>query len=325
MDIDTIWKQYAILRPDENDDDTNSVTNPICRGCKMKTICEDVINGTVVCTNCGIVNDDFMIDNRAEWNFNSGDDGSNKKDPARCGCPINPLLAKSSMSTIIHSKRHHFMKRLHNQMSMDYVERSRYHVFESIAKMGGEIGQLSPAIIDQAKYYYKILSERKLSRGVIRKGLIACCVMYACKSMNVPRSIKEISIMTNVPVPVLNKTTKLFMKTMCDVLQSNTTNVSGMIESTDSRHLIHRYCNLLQIEDKREELALVREVKKIDRDLKEHGVLDCKTPTAITTGIIIYAAHSLNITLSKVTIANIFGISIVTINKIVKMISEYYK
>jgi len=112
------------------------------------------------------------------------------------------------------------------------------------------------------------------------------------------------------------------MKTMCDVLQTST--VDKSIESTDSKHLINRYCNLLHITDKRVELALIRKVKKIDTELKEHGVLDCKTPTAVTTGIILYASQELNMNLSKMNIANIFGISIVTINKIVKMISEFY-
>lgn len=322
-EYDEIWKQYETLK--SKDDDLTSDLLELCINCKKNTICEDSVNGILVCTSCGIINEECVIDNRAEWNFNTSDDGANKKDPSRCGCPINPLLAKSSMSTMIHSNRHHFMKRLHNQMSMDYVERSRYHVFETIAKMGGEIGNLSPAIIEQAKYYYKILSERKLSRGVIRKGLIACCVMYACKTLNVPRSIKEISAMTNVSVPTLNKTTKLFLKIMNDVIQSTQGGMDNRFESTDSKHLINRYCNLLHIETKKDEVELIREVKRIDLELKEQGILDCKTPTAVTTGIIVYAGNFLKMNLSKTTLSNIFGISIVTINKIVKMITDHYE
>lgn len=294
-----------------------------CTACKKPSICEDMRNGALVCTECGIIYEEHIMDNTAEWNFNGSDDSS-RKDPSRCGCPINPLLAKSSMSTMIKSNRHHFMKRLHNQMSMDYVERSRYHVFESITKMAGEHGHLSQAIIEQAKCYYKILSERKLSRGVIRKGLIACCIMYACKTLNVPRSVKEIAVITKVSVPTLNKTTKVFMKTMGDILQSTSGGMDSLLDSTDTKHLINRYCNLLHLSDKKQEMLLVRNVKRIDLELKQAGTLDCKTPTAIITGIIVYASQKLDIPLSKSTMSVVFGVSIVTINKIVKLIIDFY-
>ena len=324
MEYADIWEQYNEAKSltygvVSTDDQTPSDT--VCTNCNTRNISEDRVNGTIVCTKCGIVKEDYMIDNRSECAFMNGDDG--KKDPSRCGIPINPLLEKSSMSTMIQqTNRHHFMRRLHNQMSMDYVERSRYHVFESIYKTG-ETGKLSPVIIEQAKCYYKQISERKLSRGVIRKGLIACCIMYACKSLNVPRSIKEISVMTNVPVTTLNKTSKLFMKLMGDDIQS----VQGRdarLEFTDSTHLINRYCNLLHLENKTEENRLIHEVRRIDNDMKENGVLDCKTPTAITSGMIVYAANNLGMVVSKTTVSGMFHISVVTINKIVKMISDFY-
>lgn len=327
MDYTDIWKQYKeaerLTTPSVADDHLlNETGDMVCNNCKTRSISEDVVNGTIVCTKCGIIKEDYMIDNRSECTFINGDDG--KKDPSRCGIPINPLLEKSSMSTMIqHSNKHHFMRRLHNQMSMDYVERSRYHVFESIYKMGGEIGKLSPVIIDQAKCYYKQISERKLSRGVIRKGLIACCIMYACKSLNVPRSIKEISVMTNVPVTTLNKTSKLFMKLMGDDIQS-VQGKDARLDFTDSTHLINRYCNLLHLENKTDENKLIHEVRRIDHDMKENGILDCKTPTAVTSGMIVYAASNLGMSVSKTTVSNMFHISVVTINKIVKMISEFY-
>lgn len=323
MEYESIWKQYEEARqlecptPHKREDDV------YCKGCDSFTIREDSVNGILVCTSCGVIKEDYMIDNRGECNFSNGDD--KKKDPSRCGVPVNPLLEKSSMSTMIqYSNKHHFMRRLHNQMSMNYVERSRYHVFENISKMGSEIGKLSPVIIDQAKCYYKTVSERKLSRGVIRKGLIACCIMYACKSLNVPRSIKEISAMTNVPVTTLNKTSKLFMKLMGDELQS-VKGKDAMLEFTDSTHLINRYCNLLRIPNKQYESKLIREVRRIDNDMKQNGVLDCKTPTAITSGIIMYAADKLDMNLSKTTISDLFHISVVTINKIVKIITQHYQ
>lgn len=216
------------------------------------------------------------------------------------------------MSTMIVSNRHNFMKRLHQQMSMDYVERARYHVFEAIAKVAGDIGHLPHNVIEQAKFYYKTLSERKLSRGDVRKGLIACCIFHACKEMNVPRSLKEISAITSVPTSVLNRTNKMFIKLMHDV--------SGL-EATECRHLISRFCNQLQLQ-KAHENKVVRYALKIDHAIQEMGLLDCKTPSAVSAGIIVYSADILGVELLKCRVSSLVNVSVVTINKITKAISE---
>jgi transcription initiation factor TFIIB len=323
---DDVWKMYqqATDLRQNTFEQTTTEHDRVCERCGCD-VTEDTINGILVCTSCGVIKEDYLIDTHSECTFTSNQgENDTKKDASRCGIPINPLLEKSSMSTMIFSSRkYHFMCRLHNQMSMDYVERSRYHVFENIAKMGGDIGNLSPVIINQAKCYYKSISERKLSRGLIRKGLIACCLMYACKALNVPRSIKEISQITNVPVTTLNKTSKLFMKLMGEELQT-AQGLDTRFEYTDSTHLINRYCNLLHLSDKKIENRLIREVRLIDTHMKEQGILDCKTPTAIISGIILYAAGRLNIVVSKTEVSNIFQVSVVTINKIVKMIESHY-
>jgi transcription initiation factor TFIIIB Brf1 subunit/transcription initiation factor TFIIB len=262
-----------------------------------------------------------MMDQSPEWNSSNGENGD-KKDPSRCGCPINPMFKKSSMSTMIMSNKHRFMKRLHQQMSMDYVERARYHIFEGIAKMAGDIGNLPNNVVEQAKYYYKILSERKLSRGVIRQGLIACCILHACKAMNVPRSMKEISSITSITTATINKTNKLFYKIMHDVLvSSNNDDKHDALESTSCKHLINRYCNYLGL-DKSNEIKLVRYANKVNERIQLSGLLDCKTPSAVAAGVIMHSCNHLNIDMSKFEVSKRFDISVVTINKIMKIISD---
>lgn len=308
MDYDAIWSVYNTITQDAEE---SSKDEEICTHCHERNIYMDTVNGNMTCMSCGYVAEANMIDQRAEWNA-VNDPNSTSKDPSRCGCPINPMLKKSSMSTMIVSNRHNFMKRLHQQMSMDYVERARYHVFEAIAKVAGDIGHLPHNVIEQAKFYYKTLSERKLSRGDVRKGLIACCIFHACKEMNVPRSLKEISAITSVPTSVLNRTNKMFIKLMHDV--------SGL-EATECRHLISRFCNQLQLQ-KANENKVVRYALKIDHAIQEMGLLDCKTPSAVSAGIIVYSADILGVELLKCRVSSLVNVSVVTINKITKAISE---
>jgi transcription initiation factor TFIIB len=323
MDLD-VWELYECAKR-ECSVESESTDDPMyCSSCKTSgKLHEDHQNGIIVCTNCGVIKESDIIDTRPEWQFNM-EDASFKKDPSRCGVPINPLLEKSSTSTMIVSNKNFFMKKLHNQMSMDYVERSRYHVFEKINKYAGDIGHLTPNIIEQAKYYYKILSERKLSRGNIRCGLIACCIIHACKYYNVSRSLQEISKMTDVSISILNKTNKDFIKIMSDILTEtySTHTETYFFQATDSVDLIPRYCNQLGL-NKKDEIKLIKECNKLDTLLKKHCVLDCKTPSGISTGIMIYVNQYLELPFTKNDVSKMFNISIVTINKIVNIINEF--
>ena len=63
--------------------------------------------------------------------------------------------------------------------------------------------------------------------------------------------------------------------------------------------------------------------KKLDESLKPTGVMECKTPSAIACGYIYHSALQLNIpNITKTLLSKQFEISIVTINKIIKLIDQ---
>jgi len=339
MDYSDIWRQLDELEnerqlaKDASNDDGYSDIVPCKRCGKLHTMCSDYSSGTLVCKNCGLVFESDIMDDTPEW-VGTGEDYA-VSNPCRVGCPINPLLEKSSLSTMIQgTKTNGFMKRLHSQISMNYIERSRYHIFEEITKMASDRGKLKPVVVEQAKYYYMVLSSRKLSRGQVRKGLIACCILYACKNMNVPRSVKEIASMTNLSVALINKTTKIFLFHMNDVLLQTSRAFEGghhearycdfVFEAIDSSDLIVRYCNNLNLDDKALETKLVQLVKKMDCYFKPTGIMECRTPSAVTCGYIFYCAQTMDLqSITKAFLSKKFEISVVTINKISKLITDH--
>jgi transcription initiation factor TFIIB len=336
VDLSSIWQQYESFEKDTPplEHNPNHISFITCSQCNtLHSLRRDPQNGTLLCVECGSVAESGCIDDTPEWSFGGGDQC--REDPSRVGVPIDPLLEKCSLSTIITGKpKNCFMLRLHNQISMNYVERARYHVFVNITRMASEKGQLKPSVVEQAKYYYMILSGRKLSRGAIRKGLIACCIMYACKNMNVSRSIKEISMMTEVPVAVLNKTTKIFLDNMNDILvqTANERDASEkarycdyVFQATNSNDLLLRYCNMLHISHIPTAKSLVRLVKSVNEDMMRHKLTECKTPSAIVAGIIHYSINSLKIqNFPKSKLSRMFDVSVVTINKIENIITNHY-
>ena len=167
-EIDDMFSIAKKLREKETPCEVPKVNKiPNCINCKEYSLIEDTSNGIVVCTKCGTVNEDNIIDETAEWNFGADEAASGGKDPARCGMPVDPYFQRSSCTTMIggNSKRAFFMKRLQAQISMDYVERSRYHMFVKIGKMCED---LCPTIFNTVKHYYVKMAEEKLSRGNVR-------------------------------------------------------------------------------------------------------------------------------------------------------------
>uniref|UniRef100_A0A6C0F8T0 Transcription factor TFIIB cyclin-like domain-containing protein n=1 Tax=viral metagenome TaxID=1070528 RepID=A0A6C0F8T0_9ZZZZ len=287
----------------------------ICSNCKSMKLCNDRHNGTIVCMECGVVNSDYMIDESADWSY-SNDDGIHS-DPSRCGCPVNPLLENSSLSTVIgHGGGNKFwlMKRIHQQNSMDYKERARYHVFETINEMC-ERGSLLPNVSSLAKKYYKEVNEKKLTRGGVRKGLIACCVFYACKTCRVPRTIKEISIITDTDTKKITNACKLFEPLMKNELEGNEMD-------TKINDLIYRFCTNLGISSSKEQCKISNKVGDLYAKIEKSKILIGKTPTAIASAMIYNVLTHMGYKINKKSLAENHNISIVTLNKINAIIED---
>ena len=280
-----------------------------CSHCNaVNSLIHDVHNAQLVCTSCGYVQEESMIDESPEWIYGN-DDNRKSKDPSRCGAPINEFFEKSSMSTKIGGVGNHFMKRLHNQMSMDYVERARYQVFNLIESWARENGHLPNNVVSLAKEYYVKMNNEKISRGNVRKGLIACCIMYACKNCNVSRSVKEISQITGVEVQIINKAEKKFETIMRHLIEHTH-------KATDVDDLITRFVHHANLDTKRE-FFIIKEVKKIYTMVCNKPELIGKTPHAITAGVICYYLEREKHKIDKKKLSDIFDISNVTLNKII--------
>lgn len=312
-DLDKYFAMFQIETSEQKCEKPNS--HNLCYNCNGDNLLVDQNMGTIVCRDCGTVTEDTMIDDNPEWNFGL-EEAMNGKDPSRCGCPINPLLEKSSMSTLIGKgggSKFWLLRKIHQQNSMDYVERSRWHVFEFLSKVG-EGNNLPPIVINQAKQFYKDLSEKKLSRGGVRKGLIACCILFACKQCNVSRSVKEIAAMCDTDTAKINNATKIFQ----EVMNVSTTSK----ESTKSNDLISRFTSCINCSKKNQQL-LIKQAEKLNSKIEESGILVGKTPSAITSAMIYFLLTKNNISVNKKALANQHNISVVTLNKIVNIIETH--
>ena len=90
---------FSTTKQKKIDDEEKDINK--CMICKSYTLLSDFSNGIVVCTSCGRISENQMIDESAEWNFGADEAASGGKDPARCGMPVNEFFQKSGCSTVI--------------------------------------------------------------------------------------------------------------------------------------------------------------------------------------------------------------------------------
>ena len=178
---DDVWDVFDNL--DEEQTDIIDDTPALFKNCGHSETVFDEHGSYEICTNCGLIIQERIIDCSPEWRqiTNSHQYSS---DPIRCSI-INPLLPQSSLSTTISIKgrsnaTNYLLMQMNKWQSMPYVERSMFEVFSHLDEQCRYT--ISKAIVYAAKIYYgkvyrknidllKLGKKREGLRGKKRKGL----------------------------------------------------------------------------------------------------------------------------------------------------------
>lgn len=278
--------------------------------------CNYIYNNEII--SCKVCNDVISnISDNPEWRYYGSDD-TKSINPTRCGMPVNTLLPKSSVGSIISNqfskdKNMYQVKKYTGWNSMSYKERSTYKVFTYISDVAKK-NNLSNKIVMEAKSLYKIVSETEITRGNNRIGIIAASIYYACKNCNVSRSSKEIANMFNISTSVMTNGTKLFQKI---IYMSNSKNRIKDAKSINPNDFIDRFSNKLNIEKED-----IDNIKHICDTIIKINLIEEVRPDSIACGCILFYSNLKKNNITKKDISKISHISEVTINKCYKKIED---
>ena len=272
-----------------------------------------IVDGQYECRLCG-VKQDHKLNMEQEWRF-YGDSDTKGVDPNRVGMPTNSLLPESSLGSIIGHKYGEFsrLRQYHQYNIMPYRERSLWNTFTDIQNKCLHAG-IANIIIDDAKTYYKMVSEQKISRGSNRKGIKASCAYFACKKNNVPRSIKEMSEIFGISVSEMTRGKKKFEEI---INQKNKTTMVHIV-STNPFDYIDRFCSNLNMDLDMKYICQFIVFNAIRMD-----ILDDNTPPSIAAGAIFLISTVLSLGINKNMVHNATKISAVTISKCFKKLNAY--
>ena len=269
-------------------------------------------DGLPTCVSCGC-SDMAFISDEPEWNGGANDE---RGDPSRVGAPVNTTLFSASWGSgtimTVQSSGTYANKRLARinfHTSMNHKDRALHHAYEDLDRIGRVVLNLPDSVMLQAKIMYRKFSESVLTRGAIRNGIKANCILRACQDAQVARTSQEISNAFKIPPRDISRTADLFRETIPTV-QSTT---------TKSSDLVARIFNQVSVPDELRGRIRQKTIRMCEQ-VECHPTLMGKTPKGVTAAVLYTVLSEYDLT--RETIASMCEVSLPTLIKLENLMKK---
>jgi len=290
-----------------------------CEVCGGNSWDADDIRGETICSDCGYVAAENMIDPGAEWvNHSDGNDRS------RVGSPTTLTLSDKGLSTEIRRSdltsggaRRHGMsgKALRDWRRRQRVDQrsktrdSRSRNLSSAMQFIRDRGDLPPQIEQEAASLYRHSVERGLVTGRSIRGVTAACVYIAAREAKIPRKIEDIGeafdMVSDVEVKELKRTIRLVARNL------------GTHHITGPEEYFEKFHSDLGLPPK--VLGGAREIwDQVKDDLSWQG----KKPSGIAGVVLYYASQNSTSPRTQSEVCSVSGISEVTLRGLLKILNR---
>jgi len=269
---------------------------------------EDHRAGDQICSECGLVVGDRVIDVGSEWRTFSNDKGG--EDKSRVGGAENSLLGSSDLSTMIGPGRGAasftsdgtpiYTNRQGRQSTSD---RTLINAFRIIAGMADRIN-LPKTIVDRANVLFKMVSDGKNLKGRSNDAIAAACLYIACRQEGVPRTFKEIVAVSTVSKKEIGRCFKLILKA----------HEGTSVELITTADFMSRFCGNLSLSREVQKAATCIAKKAVDLD-----IVPGRSPISVAAAAIYMASQASDDKRTQRDIAEIAGVADVTIRQSYKL------
>jgi transcription initiation factor TFIIB len=213
----------------------------------------DPTSGETICQKCGAIIEINNINQIHEW---SAFDINEFNDKARTGTPSSLARHDMGLFTVIGRTDkdasggqidpavRSTMERLKiwdfRSQIRTATDRNLRQAFSELDVLKTKLG-LSDALIEKTAYVYRKAQERQLVRGRTTSAILAACVYIACREIGTPRTLKDISSISNVKRKDLARCYRLIVSklelkipvldpTKCIARVANNANLSEIIK-----------------------------------------------------------------------------------------------
>ena len=289
-----------------------------CIVCGSNSWDSDDIRGETICSDCGYVASEKMIDPGAEWvNHSDGNDRS------RVGAPTTLTLSDKGLSTEIRRSdltsggaRKHGMsgKALRDWRRRQRIDQrsktrdSRSRNLATAMQFIRDRGDLPPQIEQEAASLYRHSVERGLVTGRSIRGVTAACVYIAAREAKIPRKIEDIGesfdMVSDVEVKELKRTIRLVARNL------GTHHITGPEEYFEKFH-----------SDLGLPPAVLGGARETWEQVKDDLSWQGKKPSGIAGVIIYFASQNSPSPRTQSEVCKVSGISEVTLRGLLKILN----
>lgn len=273
-----------------------------CKYHPRATLIEDSHAGDMVCSMCGLVVADRVIDVGSEWRTFSND--VNAKDMSRVGAAENPLLEGSDLTTMIAGISSTDSRQLddqgkplyRNRRNISGSDRAVLAACREISQMAERLN-LPKTISDRAnRLFGQVYATRNL-RGRSNDAVSTACLYMACRQEGVPRTFKEVCAVSRVSKKEIGKVFKKILK----ILETN-------VQSVTVEDFMSRFCANLNLN-----ITVQRVANIVARRALNLNLVSGRSPVSVAAASIYMAAVALGCRKEKREIGEVAGCAEATI------------
>jgi len=275
--------------------DIKNVSN-VCPECGGNII-SLIQTGDVVCNQCGLVLKEKSVDYSHSGRRAYSKDEKSKRE--RMGAPISILLPDIGLTTTIDRKSisNPDLKRAAKwNTRMTWEKRNILIATTELKRIGSKLN-LPNYAKEEAMRLYKEAFKKKLLRGRSINSMIAACLYYSIRKFKLARSLQEILNESSENPKDVRRCYRVLLKEL-NLKAPNTEPIS----------LIPRFVAELNIDNEMEQLT-----KKIVKTFSSNFPISGKDPKGIVGGALYIACKLKGVEITQQTIADIVGITEVTL------------
>jgi transcription initiation factor TFIIB len=301
-----------------NDSNKSSITHettPICTtlqncpSCSNKKTITDSESGEVICSKCGRVLSDKLLETRPEWRTFAADETDTR---TRAGMPESLARHDMGLSTIIGktdrdasgNKLDPTMRvRMNRLATWDMrcqfhtpKDRSLSQAFFQLDILKDKLG-LSDGIVEKTAYIYRKALSNNLTRGRTISGVLAAAVYIACREMGAHRTLDDIAAGSNVKRKEVSKNFRVLHNSL-----------DLKVPQQDPMKCIAKVANKVKLSEKTK-----RHAAEIMSNVMKEQISAGKDPMGLAASVLYLSSIKTGEPVSQMSIARAAGITDVTI------------
>jgi len=283
-----------------------------CPECGSSNLVYDESRGELICGDCGLLVEEKMVDTTHELR---AFDKSEKK--SRGGAPISLQKFDKGLTTNVgeisdiykldstqQTRKFLRLKKWQERVSTS-IERNLRLAMAELRRVASFL-DLPSVVKDEASRVYNFVLQRGLVRGRSMESVIAACIYAACRSYNIPRTLDEISVASEVERKEIGRTYRFIIR-----------KIGIKVTPSSPKDYISRFASVLHLSPKVQNEAL-----RILRKAEISELTSGRGPAGIAAAALYVAALLNDEKKTQREVADVAGITEVTIRNRYKELLE---